>query len=443
MMLKPHHFNRPVGRVAIVLAMAAGLTFGRAVSASAQVQHIPLSGLTFAPATGTQQTPLTVQDWMQRPEMLGDWGGIRRKAAVHGLRIDASWTQFFQSSPRSDDTRGWDYGGRIDVKAKQDFTTMGWDGVSAVAKLIFRYGDTPLLAGGTFLPTNSALLFPDSEGTFAQISSVYLSRTFGTSAVVSAGRFDMVDMYDRTFTGGNGLDKFNNLAFVMPPLTARTTPPVAEGVFYTALKNQEPLITVGLYESTEEGFFKNGATFFASFQVPYKLFETPSHYIFTATASSISANSLDQSPFVFIPALGVPPVVENNAWTFDFTFDQYLYWDPQTRTGIGLFGMIGASDSNPTPFDIFGHIGVGGNSPIKGRSQDNFGAGYYFGGVSNTLIATLDPFIRLRDENGFEGFYNFAVTGWSKVAADFQYIDPFAVGSKTRFFFSVRWKLTF
>ena len=181
----------------------------------------------------------------------------------------------------------------------------------------------------------------------------------------------------------------------------------------------------------------------ASFNVPYNFFETPSHYTFTMTASSIESNSLDQSPYVFIPALGVPPALENNAWTFDFTFDQYLWWDPVTKTGFGLFGMLGASDSNPTPFDIFGHIGIGGNSPIKGRSRDNFGAGYYFGGVSNTLIATLEPFIPLRDENGFEGFYNVAITGWSKVSTHFQFIDPFAVGSKTRFFFSIRWKLTF
>ena len=105
--------------------------------------------------------------------------------------------------------------------------------------------------------------------------------------------------------------------------------------------------------------------------------------------------------------------------------------------------MFGASDSNPSPLDLFGHLGVGGNSPIPNRSRDNFGAGYYFAGVSNTLQETLLPAIRLRSENGFEGFYNVAITGWSKVSAHFQFVDPFVVGSKTRGFFSIRWKLTF
>ncbi len=165
--------------------------------------------------------------------------------------------------------------------------------------------------------------------------------------------------------------------------------------------------------------------------------------MFTYTGSSIVATSLDQTPYALIPAFGVPLATESNAWTFDFTFDQYLYWDPTAKTGFGLFGMFGASDSNPTLVDLFGHLGVGGNSPIPKRGQDTFGAAYYYTGVSNTFRDSLAPFIRLRNESGFEAYYNVAITGWSLVAADFQFIDPFAVGSKTRGFFSVRWKLTF
>ena len=105
--------------------------------------------------------------------------------------------------------------------------------------------------------------------------------------------------------------------------------------------------------------------------------------------------------------------------------------------------MFGASDSNPTLVDLFGHLGIGGNSLIPKRDHDTFGAAYYYTGVSNTFRDSLAPFIRLRNESGFEAYYNVAITGWSLVAADFQFIDPFAVGSKTRGFFSVRWKLTF
>jgi porin len=242
----------------------------------------------------------------------------------------------------------------------------------------------------------------------------------------------MLENYDRPFTGGEGLEKFQNIAFVLPPLLARTTPGIVEGVFISTLRNAEPFITAGLYESTRDGFFQNGATLFGSVTLPIKIWEAPGHYTATGTFSSIEATSLDQSEYTFVPGTDTPLVTEKNAWTFDVRIDQYLWWDPATRRGFGLFGMFGASDANPSVVDIFGHVGIGGNSPIPGRSRDNFGAGYYFNGVSNTLRETLEPIVRLRDENGFEAFYNCAVTGWSKVTADVQFIDPFAVGLKTR-----------
>jgi porin len=394
------------------------------------------------------QEPLTVQDWLKRAELFGDWGGARTRMAEHGLKIDASFTQFFAWAPRQSpigDERGFDYGGKVDVNVTHDLGKVAptWAGVSASAHLEFRYGETTLLAGGTLLPTNTALLFPENEGEAIKISSLHVSKLFGTSTLLQAGRFNTVDLYVKPFTGGRGLDGFMNVAFVAPPLVARTTPAVVEGVFVTALKDFEPLVTVGLYESTEDGFFRNGATVYGAVTLPIKLFVTPGHYVVTATASSIVATSLDQTPFALLPIFDVPLESESNAWTLDFTFDQYVMWDAATRQGWGVFGSIGVSDSDPSFVDLFAHLGVGGTSPFRGRGQDNFGAGYYFNGVSDVLRETLSPFVRLRNESGFELFYNYAIAGWSKVTADLQIVDPFAVGSKTRSFFSVRWKLTF
>lgn len=435
--------------VVMAIVMAIGLTFGPATPAFAQAANAPATAITPAPAPsgGQAQPPLTVQDWVNRPQMFGDWGGARTRMGERGLTFDASWTQFFQSTPLQPpfgDRRDWDYGGKLDFKVTSDFGKMNsqWAGVSATSHIEIRYGDTTTLAGGTFLPTNTALLFPEAKGNAAKFSSLYLTKMFGTSTVLQGGRFNTVDTYVKPFTGGEGLDKFQNVAFVAPPLLARTTPPVVEGVFVTALKNFEPLVTVGLFESTQDGFFQNGATVLASVTLPLK-FAAPGHYVVTGTASSIEATALDQSPYAFIPGSGIPLETEKNAWTLDITADQYLWWDPATKTGYGLFGMFGFSDANPSFVDMFGHFGIGGNSPIPRRSRDNFGVAYYFNGVSDALRDSLSSVVRLRNENGFEAFYNVAITGWSKVAANVQVIDPFAVGSKTRAFFSIRWKLIF
>jgi len=396
------------------------------------------------------QAPLTVQDWLKRPQLLGDWGGARTRIADNGFMVDAGWAQFFQWAPMtspSGDERDFLYGGKVDFRASGDFGKMNerFKGISGSAHVEFRYGETPLLPGGVMVPVNSALMIPDREGAYVDVTSLYISKMLGDNTVLQAGRFNMFENYSRPFTGGEGLDKFQNLAFVMPPLLARTTPPVVEGVFISTLRNGEPFITGGLYESTRDGFFQNGATLFGSVTLPINAWDAPGHYSVTGTYSSVNATSLDQTIYSLVPLPGVTPVLatKEHAYTVDVRIDQYLWWDPATKSGFGLFGMFGFSDANPSVVDLFGHIGIGGTSPIPTRSMDNFGAGYFFNGVSNTLIETLDPIVRLRDEQGFEAFYNFAVTGWSKVAADVQFVDPFTVGSKTRAFFSLRWKITF
>jgi porin len=431
-------------------AALAALALGAAAPALAQTPTTNDSTVTQAPAPTPTPSPLTVQDWLKRPQLLGDWGGARTRIADNGFTATAGFTQFFQWAPMTSPNgseRDFLYGGKLDFRASGDFGKMNekFKGVSASAHVEFRYGEAPFLAGGTFLPTNSALLIPAREGAYVDVTSLYVSKMLSDHTVVQAGRFNMLENYDRPFTGGEGLDKFQNMAFVLPPLLARTTPPVVEGVFVSSLRNGEPFITGGLYESTRDGFFQNGATIFGSVTMPVSFWEAPGHYSVTGTFSSIKATSLDQTIYTMVPLPGVTPVLptEENAWTMDVRFDQYLLWDPATKTGYGVFGMFGFSDANPSVVDLFAHVGIGGTSPIPNRHMDNFGVGYYFNGISSTLRTTLDPFIRIRDENGVEAFYNFAVTGWSKVTADVQFIDPFAVGSKTRAFFSIRWKLTF
>ncbi len=438
--------------------LAAVVAAGVAAATPAYAQNATTTSPTptFAPPPAPAQaalppkTPLTVQDWVKRPELLGDWGGARTTAAEKGFQLGASWTQFFQWAPMgapNGDQRDYLYGGKADFRATGDFSKMNdsWEGLSAAAHVEFRYGEVPLLAGGTLVPVNSALLMPDREDFAIDITSIYITKMFGDTMMLQAGRFNMMDNYERPFTGGGGTEKFQNLAFVLPPLLARTTPMVAEGVFFSTLEDGDPRLTIGLYESTRDGFFKNGATVFGAYNHPVRIWEAPGHYTVTGTFSSVEATSLDQTDYTLLPLPGITPVLatKTSAWTLDVKFDQYLLWDPATKTGFGIFGMFGASDANPSVVDIFGHVGIGGTSPIPHRIQDTFGAGYYFNGVSNTLIDTLTPGLRLRDENGFEGYYNVAITGWSKVQGDVQFVDPFAVGSKTRWFFSIRWKLNF
>jgi len=74
---------------------------------------------------------------------------------------------------------------------------------------------------------------------------------------------------------------------------------------------------------------------------------------------------------------------------------------------------------------------------IPGRSLDNWGIGYYYAALSPHLKDSLAPSLRIRDEQGGEMFYNFALTPWFILGADLQIIKP-ALGTKNAVFPGLR-----
>ena len=111
---------------------------------------------------------------------------------------------------------------------------------------------------------------------------------------------------------------------------------------------------------------------------------------------------------------------------------------------MGVFGMFGVSDGNPSILRTQMFVGFGGAAPFEGRSADSFGAAFFYNDVSNDLEDTVAPLpARIRNEQGVELYYAWAPVGWSRVTADLQVIDPFLLRSESRIFFGVRWKVIF
>ncbi len=440
---------------AVRFGAAVGLSaasFGMAVSAaSAQTRDdVPLA----LPAIAAPQTPAPATsgglgDLLTRERLFGDWGGTRTKMQSNGTKFDVSFTQFFDWAPKRDSLtdqtveQSYFYGGKFDIEDVSDLSKLAWKGLSMAAHVEIRYGDVPLLSGGTLIPTNTALLFPENMDTKARLSALNFTQTLNPHVAVSVGRFNMIDLYRQPYTGGRGEDKFMNLSFVLPTMSIRTVPPVAEGVIFTVLRGAEPVATAGLIESTDEGFFKNGATVLWNVVLPVKPFSLPGHYSVGGEISSVSATSLDQSVWLLLPPFNQPAELKTGAWTLNITFDQALAVDPNDATKhFGVFGVLGVSDANPTPIQPFLILGVGGHALLRGRPNDTFGVGYSLNGLSSDFKDALQP-VRIRNEQAGELYYNVAIAPWSLVTADLQFVDPFAVGSKTRTFFAVRWKLLF
>ena len=90
---------------------------------------------------------------------------------------------------------------------------------------------------------------------------------------------------------------------------------------------------------------------------------------------------------------------------------------------MGVFGRLGVSDGNPNFMQFFGSFGVGGKGMFASRPYDKFGLGFYYININNpSLQGPLQTRNFLRNEYGFEAFYDVAITPWLSLTPDLQII---------------------
>ena len=72
---------------------------------------------------------------------------------------------------------------------------------------------------------------------------------------------------------------------------------------------------------------------------------------------------------------------------------------------------------------FFYSLGIGGKGVIPGRERDRYGFGFYYIDVKNPKLQGLFRGTELlRDEYGFEAFYNIAITPWLQLTPDIQVV---------------------
>ena len=149
------------------------------------------------------------------------------------------------------------------------------------------------------------------------------------------------------------------------------------------------------------------------------------HQSFTAFYSTKGGTDLDSLGDINVPPTPGTVATRDSRHYVGYSFDQYLHQSPDNPDeGIGLFGELGISDGNPNALRWSMQIGVGGKGLIPGRSRDNWGAAWYYEGISEHLKDAVAPETFIRDEQGFELFYDFAVTAWCDIGASVQVIMP-------------------
>jgi porin len=387
---------------------------------------------------------------LERETLLGDWGGMKTSMRDSGIDVTARFTQFYQGLTSGDGDHDFEYGGKLDLFLNLDCGKLGlWDGVSLTIHGEANFGDNANFAGGTLLPVNTALTFPGIDGSDARdLTSVFFGKRIGDRTHLMTGKINMVDLAaGKPFMGGAGIDSFQNIAFTAPP--SGLVPPVIFGALMGAQTGSASL-TLAVYDpesalnrSGLEDPFDEGVSFLVGVDFPAEIDGRSGTYGVKAAASTRNGIDLRDIPGLLLPPEAQDQLREKgNPYFLAFAFDQYLFQsESNPRDGWGLFGQIGISDGNPTPISWSALVGIGGSSPLRGRNRDEFGIGLYHYALSSGLKDSLEPLIRIDDEQGLEIFYKREVTPWFLVSADFQVIDPFLRDRDTAIYCGLRAKL--
>ena len=365
--------------------------------------------------------------FMQRDTLTGNWGGFRDQLAEKGVRLDLEVTEYYQGMFLGDGNDDFEFGGRDDALVSFDTKKIGiWDGGGLHIHLTYRSGDLPAFRGGSLWPVNTGSILPLHEKDSLAASSLYLSQRFGDSASVLLGKVNAVDLLAADpFFGGWGNHRFMNLAFVAPP--SGVVPPVIMGA--VANYRAAPyILTFMVFDPADrtgdywpDDLFTDGVNLSFGATRELEFFGRRASISFTGTYSTEDQANL--SEIVLPPELRTG--VKYGAYNFSLKISHLLIESPiSPGEGLGIYARAAMADGNPNPIETSFTGGLAGYRLVPGRLDDVFGIGYFYYDFSEDLKSAVQPLLNFDHEQGFEIFYNLAVTPWFRVAADLQWISP-------------------
>ena len=381
----------------------------------------------------------------------GDWFGARDVLFDEGIDLRTNLSQFYQGVTSGGLRQTFPYGLKFDyfgtIEGEKLF---GWEGLFVNLHGESRFGQSINRDVGSMVPANFALEFPKPAGSASALTNVQIEQFLGPDIVVTFGKLNAADGVNiHPFLGGNGINRFMNEAFVLSPLYGRLIPYSTPGAGFSYLRDFDPVFTFLVLDTNGrpdtsgiDHMFSNGATLFSSLRVPVTPFGLPGHQSVEAGYASGKFSPFSEDDYIILPTESAKR--RTGSWLVTYGFDQFLIIDPEDPTkGWGIFANISLADQTTNPVHWFLNLGVGGESPLPGRSADSFGVGYYYLGTSSVLRQTAGAVPPISNEQGFEVYYNAAITSWFTLTADIQAIDPALFGARSTFLFGLRAKIDF
>jgi len=388
-------------------------------------------------------------DIWNRSTLVGDPGGKRQQLYNFGITLDASVTQIVQGVAKGGADNGQTrYNGLLDYGVSFDTGKLGlWSGGLFVATAQTSWGKALFAEPGNISPVNFTAMYPKPFNASTELMEYYWTQVFPKEISLTVGRINGANFLDHNRFANDPRNQFFNASFgndllygeffsfstyatlLAVPLTKDF---IVGGAAYT------PLTEPGDYggDWTEWG----AAGFVdSSWHLAHKLDGHAALYFLFSSSDTVALDN----PALLEELVKGNVKEKSNNWKIAFNGEQYI-WKPdkpaanQVRTrsfdfqepGVGLFFRFGYTPKDRNLWNMFTSGGVGARGVIPGRPYDRMGVGFYSLTESDDLAK--QPLIGLQTstELGLEAYYNFAITPWSQLSADIQWVDSGLTANK-------------
>jgi porin len=383
-------------------------------------------------------------DFWTSPTLTGDWGGARSDLARKGVQFDFGWYQTVQSVVDGGlDTRTR-YGGNLDLVITLDLMRMGiMPGAFVKLRAESRYGESVNDASGQILPVNSTAFFPlteklDDTLPIALTDLTYFqffSKQFG----LLVGKLDTLDADPNEFASGRGNKQFMNANFIFNSIVSVAGPYSTLGAGLVIMPNDFISINSSVSATTDSsrtsGFetLNDGLSWSTEADLQYRCGQLPGGFnVGACYAWDNNFTALGQR-LVFTRGQGFSAPQKHDTWFAYASGWQYLCAEGVKEgpiragdgrldyKGLGLFWRAGVADSATSLVSWSISGGLGGRGAIPGRDEDTWGVGYFYTRLQDERLIQR---VGVRDySQGFETFYNIALTGWAHLTLDVQVTD--------------------
>lgn len=451
---KCNHFSRNVlGVPALPAPALPASTAGGSSRMSASILAAFVGAITGVSSAGDNTKSPTLVPVAESPSqspyadtLTGDWGGLRYRLAELGIRLDLSYTEYFDGLFSDGKNEDWEFGGRADALLHLDTGKLGlWEGGGFHVHGESRFGDATAFRGGALWPVNTGLVLPVGGTERLVASSLYLSQRLGDDGMLMLGKINAVDLLaGDPFFGGWGRDRFQNIAFVAPP--SGVVPPTIIGVVLSY--NRDPLSFTFMALDPDDrtndywpdDLFEKGVNLSLGATWSGLIAGRASSLGVTGTYSTKDGADLGQ---LLLPA-ELKTIEKDGSYNVSLGFSHLLVESSsQPGKGFGVYGKAALADGNPNPIQSSLVGGFAGHGVIPGRPRDSFGVGYFFYNFSDDLEDGVSSVADFGDEQGLEVFYNLAVTPWFRLTADVQLVEPARGANDTAVYGGLRASIAF